>query len=967
MKKSQITYLLIILTFLLSNGLFAQTIDSRSIEVSFAQSRINFDPENGELSNVLKIKNHTNTEVDVQVKVFMSEGWSLIFATPEKLTLKPNGETAYLTLDIAVPDETAGGTMHRLMAQVLTSEGKFINSAVCGVTVPKISSWKIWPEKNEVYIPSESKMIPIKILLKNTGNVEEVLNVKFQQHPNLIIARGVRKGLKLMPGQDTTLIYDAYYLPSSTFIQKLSIRFQASPTGSKKIEKSFITFLFLESEYDNFDKKSKNISTEVFAGTMNAENDLNAGMRSSGTISTGKNSQLNYQVESRDLLDPTKENTQHYIQYEGKNLKLESRNQIVKATYEKEESSFEKWSIGATQNMKNGSTQLEYEQQKMVKDTRVNGSLNYFNDPQSDRQTAIVDLSTDIPVHQKGRLYLSLQDILVKDDNSENPYKSNAYRYFLRYEGNYSLKWRTLLQSSYSSPHYSFGMKGVFQLRGQAIYQSLDQKHRMIAEAGMAQKSPKTYEKGMLQAPNSYSRNRVSLNYSYVFLPQIRVELGGLFEQYQAQRYASLIGETLPFQMETTELSLTASYKKYFMMKVKHRQRSIADFVSTSNLYQYENLPEFKTTTVQSRIQMNAFSLNYHFQQSDDLGTYLSDTLNHTKANHMGHAVDFMYQTRWTRAGLKFYSERGSNRLIVPVHIQGDLFRRSLKWKVSANAVHLFGAQTTTFFARAIADWRFSKGWHLLLKGQFFQKHQVANIENPESTQTQNAKFELGLKKNFHFDPLSGKVHDISIQCYKDENGNGLFDGTEEPMPDVRLHLSPLVDSLFPENDFREAAVFSAADGHAQFKNLPRGAYQLSVHQIFPDEDGYFNTTSESRRIDLLDDKDLQLSFGKGKAIEGKITLKRDDNSSYERLPLKGIRVTAVSPTGRVFSALTNKQGKFTLFVPFSEYYIVKTKNPYGEDFELAQGSQKVVFSEDAALPFVEFLIEEAAVEIEWE
>lgn len=965
MEKSQIKNIFILLLILSFGGINAQNITSKSIETSFAQTQINFNHETGELSNILKIKNFSNTPVEVKLEVFMPDGWSLIFAMPEKLTLKPNGKTTYFTLDIAVPDEALGGTIHQMFVRVLTLEEKTIDSAVCGVMIPEVRGWNVWSEKNEIFVPAKTKMVPVKLLLKNTGNLEETFHIKFQQHPNLIITRGIRKKLKLMPGQDTALIYEAHYLPAAKPIQQLSIRFEVGHEVSEKIQKGYLTFLFLESEFDNFDTKNKNVSTEIFAGNMSADNQLNMGLRTEGTVAVGSKQEVDFSVESRNLLNPTIENTQYAVKYEGEKLKLESQNGIAKATYRNEKNTFEKWSVGATQNFRSGVTQLEYKQQKLLVDTRMSGGLNFYNDARNARQMSIANLAVDMPVFQKSRLYLSLQDVLVNDAGSETSYKSNAFRYFLRYEGNHSLTWRTLFQSSYASAHHPFGLRNVFQAQGQVSFQSLNQKHHAVANGSTAKKRPKAYEKGRLLAPQTYDRNRLSLNYTFVFLPQMSVELGGMFEQFNSERFSSLTSEKLPFQKQTTELSLTTSFKKYFWMNIKHKQHNVSDFVSSTHLYKYENLPTFESTTIRARLQKDALTFNYHFQKMDDYANYLGDTTSQNLNFHMGQSFDLTYQTRWARASVKYFLENGKNRLIVPVHFQGRLFRRSIKWKISANAVHLFGAQTTTFFTRAALDWHFGKGWHLLAKGQFYQKNQTLQTENSETVQTQNTKVEIGVKKDFHFDPMSGKIHDIAIQCYKDENGNGKFDEGEAPMSDVRLHLTPVKDSLFLKTNFREAAIFSAGDGHAQFKNLPRGAYQLSVHQLFPDNDGYFNTTSESRRIDLIDNQDLKLSFGKGKAIEGKLTLKRDDNSSYDNLPLKGIRITATSPTGRTFSALTNKKGNFTLFVPYSDYYIVQTKNPYGEDFELMKGSEKVIFKEEE-LPFVEFVIEEATVEIEW-
>ena len=959
--------LLLVCVFLSSaNQLLAQKVAVHLVETNFAQSRINFDAETGELSNILKIRNRSETAVVAKVRLFMSENWSLIFALPEEIVVPPNGEITYLSLDIAVPENTPGGTMHRLVAQVSTAEGQSIGTAVCGVTIPAVSSWKVWSEKSEIYIPAQRKMLPVQLILKNTGNVPETFYLKFQQHPNVIIARGIRKNLTLAPGEDTSLFYEAHYIPPSKPLEQVSIRFEAGHEGSDKTEKGYLNFLFLKNEYNHLDTKSKNVSAEIFAGNLNPANEWNSGVRTAGNIPVGKDGEIRFKLDAKNLSDPKDENTLYAIQYEGKNLKLESRNGRAKVSWGQEKNTFEKWTVSALQNFKSGTTQLQYSRQQLLDRTRLNGRVGFFNAPKAKQQTGLFYLSAQVPVFQKSQLVLNFNDVYVKNRGSENPYHANAFRYFLQFDGNHSANWQTQLKSSYASAHYSFGGRNLLNLNGRIKYQSLNQKHRFQLFLFMDKKLPKAYEKGQLLAPESYTRNGISMNYRCQVFPQVSLELGGGWEQFKGDRYSALSGTQLSHQQQMTEVVVTAAWKRYIWLNLKHRRQELGDFISPKNLYEYHQIPVFKTTSIRGRIQKEALSLDYDFHHMDDRSGFFRDTLHSDLRSKKTHSVDLTYQTKWVRTGIKFLSEEQNDRLIVPLHFQGELFRRSLKWKFSANALHFFGTSTTTFFSRTVLDWQIKNGWHLLAKAQYNQKSQAVSEAEEGTLSSRSTKVELGVKKDFHVDPSAGKAFDITIRCFKDENGNGDYDEREAPMPDVRLHLSPQKDSLFATSQFREAAIFSGADGDARFRNLPIGTYQLSVHQVFADKEGYFSTTSETRKVELTADHHLNLSFGKGKVIEGKVTLKRDDHSSYKSLPLKGIRINATDATGRSFSALTDKKGNFKLYVPYSHYYLVVTKNPYGEDFELKKESHKVIFTEGET-PFVEFVIEESAVEIEWD
>ena len=83
-------------------------------------------------------------------------------------------------------------------------------------------------------------------------------------------------------------------------------------------------------------------------------------------------------------------------------------------------------------------------------------------------------------------------------------------------------------------------------------------------------------------------------------------------------------------------------------------------------------------------------------------------------------------------------------------------------------------------------------------------------------------------------------------------------------------------------------------------------------------------------------------------------------------MSINGIKITATNANGRVFHALTDKEGKFSLFVPYSESYNIQLRNPYEEHFEMKQGQVKVSLTPDTPVPPVELVLKEVSVEVEW-
>jgi len=73
--------------------------------------------------------------------------------------------------------------------------------------------------------------------------------------------------------------------------------------------------------------------------------------------------------------------------------------------------------------------------------------------------------------------------------------------------------------------------------------------------------------------------------------------------------------------------------------------------------------------------------------------------------------------------------------------------------------------------------------------------------------------------------------------------------------------------------------------------------------------------------------------------------MNRDPLSSLGNIDISNIRVIAEDTKGHTYSALTDKQGDFTLYTPVTDHYILKINNIFYESFDLQQSEFIVKFN----------------------
>jgi outer membrane protein OmpA-like peptidoglycan-associated protein len=236
----------------------------------------------------------------------------------------------------------------------------------------------------------------------------------------------------------------------------------------------------------------------------------------------------------------------------------------------------------------------------------------------------------------------------------------------------------------------------------------------------------------------------------------------------------------------------------------------------------------------------------------------------------------------------------------------------------------------------------FPRDWSAYVLGVYSaQSSQIA--DEPESKYS-NIYFEAGVKKAFGFQQPRLKYHDLKVVFFKDFNGNRVKDAGEPGVDNVVLSIQREDSTLTTNVNFSGAELISNQFGEVVLTKIPGGVYRVNFEAI-GNSVGTFSKDLVDPYIVLTKDATVYYPFMEKNKVFGSLTLNRSKISALGNVDLSNIRITAQDSKGNIYSTLTNTQGKFTLFAPVKDNYIVSINNVLYENFDLRQNNYMVHFN----------------------
>ena len=224
--------------------------------------------------------------------------------------------------------------------------------------------------------------------------------------------------------------------------------------------------------------------------------------------------------------------------------------------------------------------------------------------------------------------------------------------------------------------------------------------------------------------------------------------------------------------------------------------------------------------------------------------------------------------------------------------------------------------------------------WDLCFNTRFNSFKLEDFFNNNDPTAFNPLAVDLSLKKRVKGILQAHNPSDLSINIFKDDNGNGVFDNKEYPIENITVQISP----INTKDKYVNTSITLNTDtkGNAKFLNIPAGTYKLDIITSST-KDGYISTTtwSDTNLIEVKRKTNHKVGFKKGLLIQGKLSVKKSKYSQFKNISAAKTRILVTSSDGKTFYTLTDDEGNYRLSVPFDGDYKITVKNVFGKKFEI--------------------------------
>lgn len=247
---------------------------------------------------------------------------------------------------------------------------------------------------------------------------------------------------------------------------------------------------------------------------------------------------------------------------------------------------------------------------------------------------------------------------------------------------------------------------------------------------------------------------------------------------------------------------------------------------------------------------------------------------------------------------------------------------------------------------RAFTEINFSKDSRNRLPDYYyFMNNPETEIKEPHWNS--NIYIGLGVRKEFGIPvPFVKPTHGtVLFKAYYDVNGNGKLDGNETLLENVVVRVNGW-------------EVMTNDKGECSLKNIPMGAYPIQVFSIV-DLKGWFPNISDT--IIVNRNSTFYIPFIRGVKITGRVFVQRDINSPTADFKLDVSRIKIVASNHKTYTALTDKNGYYELYLPAGKYVLSMDESILGNRLQLMQNHFELVIDDKFDNLFMPFYIVEKA------
>jgi len=923
--------------------------------------------------NILKITNTNGKDINGVVTITVPQGWKLI--SPEQTTVKiAPGNSEYVPVRVSLSRQAKGGISYLVNALLHSDRALFPDknqtsvSKSCYVTIPKKTSWDIFPVQSTVYFNRFADAAPMQLMLRNRGNGNEIVKLEFTIGSSLEMhgAFGSKHftSVELKPHMDTVLSFSMQYNPVDDAayynrdFRRMTVKVTATVDSTSK--RTFVNFKYLESAYNNV--LAERVSPLVFDMQLqNILSDFNPRMMvgASGKIFFKNDDMLDYYLRFIGLSlyghSSAKELWQRsrmYAKYDagkwyaiggdiavpaafvglggrgiGGGYKINDKQTISGAVTANVASPI--YSAGIAHSIKIRQLYLATSLFGVVNNySKINnygGALNVMFPLLPGHRLSLTVAGT-----QTQHLYNNTT-FTGPNGNYITTNDPGAVFYGMGVRAQYNMKTkkaRAELSSTITSKHFSDRDNGNVFINGHGQY-DFTRRFSVITGGYFTVFDPVFYNQGIRNLENKFITGRYFAEASRKINSKVSLNAGPVFEHNFHESYKiNTLNDTVRARF--------SSYSPKIAVRV-HCKSGMNGFVTPYLIAGYTHITLAEDPTlppVSPLFKNNFFNASAGFNAIQ---------------NNWGVNIFYYYGANdyISQHDYYYYNSFGKSIRVLP-YFQKYFFNKTMllsshnsySYDTKNNSENItLNANLSFFLGR---DWTFNVDNNLYMFSRISKEG--------AKTYSRSYYLNLGIHKIFDIPQPGIKYHDVKIVCYKDINGNQMLDNDEQGLSDIVIGLDRIALKDSTGKFVKQKGLFSPVEmvtdnfGQVFYYHIPSGEYNFNILPLKNLIDLY-NVNGQKQNFSITRDTTFYIPFVQSYRAIGRVILIRDEYSSVGSVSVANIRITATDSLGNSFSALTAQDGSYTLYVPRAREYKIAINNVFSDQFILEEQEYAVRFN----------------------
>lgn len=928
--------LFIFFTIFIGYCSFAQSLNNNDndyfkIKAYFRSTDLVVEPTES-FFNVLTVVNDSDFPQVVIVDFNAPVGWTIIKDDRRSFTIDSN-DSIRIPIRVAATRDVKGDIGYSIIGSVNDRDGQTLANAYCYVKIPRISDLIFRPITRVAYFDQEKNDSEISFTLNNRGNVNELVHIVMSSTDNVTLPgekdNNYSMEVLVESGRDTVLTIPVKLEQKNGETMQTMYRVDLKGVSD---DTNFTTTFWFRHLIDDYKYEIPPgeipLIIEIMMHNLFSEYSPYFSGSASGNILFKKNRSINYKFRAYgigrsenflnrsrfriaynsrlfDLIagDVSGMSLKHGF---GRGLRLNYR---FAKNYE--------LSAIAGENQFRPIRSYGGVFDARFRNFNIVSRFAYVDNKYHNTNARIYGVNTNINVFKNHKLSLDagISDAMFLSTDQQEI----GYGFRINYSGRFN-KLRIKLNEQFGSINYYGHYSGRHNFLGVITY---PYKYGYLFDLIILDR----INNPVIETTTGVSSEKFHSNRMVKFRTTKFMEQG--FTLYLSPIYENQ-GSNAYFLYDGKEAFITNSAKFEIGTRIRENHKV---YFNPSLTLGYSFVDNYSQPGVES----NVFNLEAREQF---FNAYFSLNM---KRGNWGAYLNYFYGPYALNQQLQyFYYNTYTQNIRVMPYYESFIYKNIVKLSSKLNFMHDFTYKTTRLHMHNELDIYFKRGFTVSLLNTL--SYQVStDLITEDKYDYSNAYFEIKLKKDFYWNQPRVKYHDLEVHLFRDLNGNLEKDPNEPGVNNVLVSIyredTKEHDEFDKEYEYTGQLInnrlLSGTDGVVSYKNLAAGLYRIEINNI--DKNGSFVPDFSEILVHVDKNTNITVPFLERNKIFGRVILNRSKLSTLGRIDVSNIRINAVDSRGNVISTLTDSQGKFEIYAPSIDDYIVSVHNIFKDHFNLRQ------------------------------